>query len=511
VISYLTLYKLKKYFLLLSYNFLFTSLFLKSNTKLNQQMKNTLILFFAVCFLFSSCGKKDDKTTTDSKDKSSTNDSATIKTAEDAFLYCYSLVIMDITRRKLTNAETSGSDAAPINQFANKSEFPDYKFKEVVRPNADTYYSAAFCDLSKDALVLSLPNTNDRYYLMPMLDAYSNVFSSPGKRTTGTEAGNFLITGPNWKGTAPEGMKQVIKSPTDMIWILGRIQCNGKADGEKVVIPIQKKLKLTPVSSWGKEYIEPKGAIDPTVPKDDPNNVVGSMPIDEFFNYANKLMISNPPKPEDKSAMDLFEKIGVGPNAKFDLAKFDATTQTAMKGIPKKVYAAFDKELAAPKKLINGWNIIMKGMGSYGTDYEMRAFVTYIGLGANLPQDAVYPSSSLDQDGKPYNGANNYVIHFDKGMTPPVDGFWSLTMYDQAGYFIENPINVYAIGHGAPFKLNADGSVDIYIQNASPGKDKENNWLPSPKGEFNVMMRLYWPKEEMLNGTWTPPAIKKVN
>ena len=468
-------------------------------------MKNLLIVLFSVCVLLSSCGKKDDKPTADSMGK----DSTTIKTAEEAFLYCYSLVIMDITRKKLTNTETPGANAAPINQFANKSEYPDYTFTDVVRPNADTYYSSAFLDLSKDALVLSLPNTNDRYYLMPMLDAYSNVFSSPGKRTTGTEAGNFLITGPDWKGTVPEGMKEQIKAPTNMVWILGRIQCNGKEDGEKVVIPIQKKLKLTPLSAWGKEYTEPKGTIDPTVPKQDPNNTVLNMPIDQFFNYANTLMVSNPPKPEDKAAMDKFKTIGVAPGGKFDLSKFDAATQTAMKEIPKKVYAGFDQALAKPEKLINGWNIMMKNMGSYGINYPLRALITYAGLGANLPQDAVYPSNSLDQDGKPYSGANKYVIHFDKGMTPPVDGFWSLTMYNQAGYFIQNPINVYAIGHGAPFTYNADGSLDIYIQNESPGKDKENNWLPAPKDQFNVMMRLYWPKETMLNGTWTPPGIKK--
>lgn len=468
-------------------------------------MKKILLLPIAMLILLTSCGKKDDSTTA----KKTTADSTTIKTAEDAFLFCYSLVIMDITRRKLTNSETPTPKAAPTNQFANMSSFVDYTDKDVVRPNADTYYSTAFCDLSKEPLVLSLPNTNDRYYLMPMLDAYSNVFSSPGKRTTGTEAGNFLIAGPNWTGTPPEGMKEVIKAPTDMIWILGRIQCNGAADGEKVVIPIQQKLKLTPLSSWGKEYTAPKGTIDPTVPKTDPNSTVLNMPIDEFFNYANKLMVNNPPKLADKPAMDAFAKIGVGPNAKFDLSKFDANTHAAMKNISKKVYAAFDEQLAKPEKLINGWNIVIKGMGSYGTDYGMRSFVTYVGLGANLPQDAIYPSNSLDQDGKPYNGANKYIIHFNKGETPPVNGFWSLTMYDQQGYFIQNPINVYAVGHGAPFKYNADGSLDIYIQNASPGKDKENNWLPAPAGDFNVMLRTYWPKEVFINGQWIPPVIQK--
>ncbi len=471
-------------------------------------MKKKFVFLVAICFFISSCGKDGEKSSSDTK-SSKAGDSATVKTAEEAFLYCYSLVIMDITKRKLTNTETPSSEAAPLNQFASKSEFPTYQFKTVVRPNADTYYSTAFCDLTAEPLVLSLPNTNDRYYLMPMLDAYSNVFVSPGKRTTGTEAGNYLISNASWNGTVPDGIKEHFKAPTDLIWILGRIQCNGKEDGEKVVIPIQKKLKLTPLSSWGKEYSEPKGTVDPTVPKEDPNNYVLNLPIDQFFNLANKLMVANPPKPEDKPAMEKFAKLRVGSNAKFDLSKFDAATQSAMKDIPKKVYAAFDKQLAEPQKLINGWNIIMKGMGSYGTDYAMRAFVTYVGLGANLPQDAVYPSNSLDQEGKPYSGANKYIIHFNKGETPPVDGFWSLTMYDQAGYFIENPINTYAVGHGPAFKFNDDSSLDIYIQNESPGKEWQNNWLPAPKGEFNVMMRLYWPKETMLNGTWSPPLIKK--
>lgn len=468
-----------------------------------------LTKLFIVCMAFTislmSCKRNENSTVT------STNgiDSTSVKIAEEAFLYCYSLVIMDLTKKKLTNFVKPTADGAPINQFANKSSFPDYTFTDVVRPNADTYYSSAFCDVTNDALVFSVPATNGRYYMMPILDAYSNIFESPGSRTTGDKAGTFLITGPNWNGNVPKGMKQ-IKSPTNILWILGRIQCNGKEDGVKVVIPLQNQLKLTPLSSWGKPYTAPAGSIDASIPKEDPNTIVGSMPIDQFFNYANELMVKNQPAAADAPALEQFAKIGVAPGAKFDLSKFNTATQEALKAINKNVYAAFDAQLAKPKNLINGWNIITKDIGTYGTDYQMRAFVTYVGLGANLPQDAIYPSNSLDSSGKPYNGANKYVIHFDKGQTPPVNGFWSLTMYNQQGYFIQNPINIYAIGHGAPFVYNADGSLDIYIQNGSPGKDKQNNWLPAPKGEFNVMMRLYWPKESMLNETWTPPAINTV-
>lgn len=472
-------------------------------------MKRTLTKVVVVCMAFaasmSSCKKNEDTAAA----AGDAVDTTAVATAEKAFLYGYSLVIMDLTRKKLTNYVKPESHGAPINQFGNMSSFPDYTFKDVVRPNADTYYSTAFCDLSKDALVFSVPATNGRYYMVPMLDAYSNVFNSPGSRTTGDKAGTFLITGPKWSGTVPAGMQQ-IKAPTEMIWILGRIQCNGKEDGIKVVIPIQKQLKLTPLSSWGKAYTAPDGTVDATIPKEDPNAIVGSMPIDQFFNYANQLMVNNAPAAADAPALAEFAKIGVAPGGKFDLSKFNSATQAAMNEIPKKVYAAFNEQLAKPKNLVNGWNILIDGMGSYGTNYAMRSLVTYVGLGANLPQDAIYPSNSLDQSGKPYNGANKYMIHFAKGETPPVNGFWSLTMYDQQGYFIENPINVYAVGHGAPFTYNADGSLDIYIQNESPGKDKQNNWLPAPKGEFNVMMRTYWPKESMINRTWSPPAITTV-
>ena len=321
--------------------------------------KSLLVTSLAMMFIASSCNNGTKDTAATASTSTSGVDTASVKIAEDAFLFGYSLAIMDITRKKLTNYETPGPNGAPINQFGNKNSFPDYTFKDVVRPNADTYYSLAFCDLAKEPLVFSIPASNGRYYLMPMLDAYTNVFNSPGTRTTGDGAGNYLLTGPKWTGTVPAGITQ-IKAPTDIIWIAGRIKCDGKADGEKIVIPFQKKLVLTPLSAWGKPYTAPKGAVDATVPKEDPNNFIGSMPIDKFFNYVNELMVNNPPATEDKAAMDLFAKIGVAPGAKFDINKFDTATQAAMQEIPKKVYAAFDQELAKPKQLFNGWNILIK-------------------------------------------------------------------------------------------------------------------------------------------------------
>ncbi len=224
-------------------------------------------------------------------------------------------------------------------------------------------------------------------------------------------------------------------------------------------------------------------------------------------------MAANQPPAMDSVALAKFATIGVGPGLKFDLSSFDTTTQASLKELPEMVIDYINEILTSGRlnPPVNNWNVAYKGFGNYGTNYDLRAIVCYAGLGANIPEDAVYPASAKDADGSPYTGANKYVLHFDKGQTPPVHGFWSLTMYNNEGYFIENPINRYAIGNRNPLKFNADSSLDLYFQNKSPGKDKETNWLPAPPGPFNLMLRMYWPAEVFLSGNWTPPAVKKVN
>jgi DNA sulfur modification protein DndE len=174
------------------------------------------------------------------------------------------------------------------------TKFPDADFKDVVRPNADTYYNTASLDLSNDAMVLEVPNTNGRYYLLPILDAWTNVFISPGKRTTGTEAQKYLITGPQWKGTVPAGLEE-IKAPTNLVWMIGRVQVNSAEDGKNVVVPLEKKITLTPLASYGKPYTAPKGTIDPTVSTLSPNEQLENMSIVDYFKYVNTLMVANPP------------------------------------------------------------------------------------------------------------------------------------------------------------------------------------------------------------------------
>lgn len=469
----------------------------------------SLFYVLTISIVLTSCGQSQEK----SKTNNDTATGNTIETAREAYQFGYPLVVMYVSKQVMTNVErpvTEGRLLAPANQLANANTFPNDKFRDVVRPNNDTYYSMAWLDLKQEPVVLELPNTNERYYLFPLLDAWSNVFFSPGKRTAGTEAQTYLISGPKWTGNVPTGMKQV-KAPTDIVWLVGRTQVNSEKDGAAVVKKIQEGYKLTPLSAYGKAYTPPPGTIDKTIPQKAPNDIVTGMSITDYFNLLNKLMIDNPPAPADAEMMKKLAPLGIAPGATFDLSKFSQEEQDSMSALPGWAKTELHKSGLRSAKAINGWSVNY-GLGSYGTDYKLRSGIAYGGLGANLDADAMYPGSFTDADGQPYDGSkHNYVLHFDAGKQPPVHAFWSLTMYSSEGFLVTNPINRFAIGDRNPLKKNADGSLDIYIQKENPGKDKENNWLPAPNGPFNLLLRMYWPKEEMLNKQWSPPPVKKQN
>lgn len=430
----------------------------------------------------------------------------------EAVVYGLPLVIMDITRAKTTNVAAPGGFDAPVNQFVHVRAFPDASFKDVVRANVDTLYSSAWLDLSKEPMVLSVPDTRGRYYLMPMIDAWTNIFASPGKRTTGTKAGHFAITGPGWSGRLPAGVQE-LKSPTNMVWIIGRTQTNGPKD-YAAVHAIQNGYRLVPLSSFGKSNAAPKGEVDPAVDmKAPPVDQLKKMTTESFFNRLAQLLKSNPPPASEAAVLAKLAKIGVVPGEKFDPSKLDPVVA---KGLQNAFPVAMEKLEAASKETgapVNGWRVPPMVLGDFGTEYGVRAVVSLIGLGANLPADAVYPSAFVDGDGQPLNGAHRYVLHFEKGATPPVSAFWSVTMYDAQSFFVDNNLSRYAISSWMPLKRNADGSLDIYIQHASPGKDKETNWLPAPNGDFNVTLRMYWPtdkKPSILDASWKPSAIRRV-
>lgn len=429
-----------------------------------------------------------------------------------AYLYGFPLVVMDVTRQVSTGVPSPQGARAPVNQFAHVMKYPDASFKDVVRANVDTLYSVVWLDLSREPQVLSVPNTDGHYYLMPILDAWTNVIASPGTRTTGSGAGTFAITGPDWKGTLPVGITEEIKSPTNMCWIIGRTQANGPKE-YAVVNAIQKQYTITPLSAFGQEYSPPGGMpVDPNVDlKTPPLEQVQRMDAGDFFNRLALLLKANPPAAADAPTIVKLAKLGIEPGEAFEIAKVDPEIAAGLRRAARDAMPLLKKALELTGRKENGWSTFPPNIGNYGTDYKTRAAVALIGLGANARQDAVYPTAYEDGDGRPLDGANSYVLHFEKDATPPANAFWSLTMYDSESFFVPNPINRFNLAAWMPLKYNKDGSLDLFFQAKSPGKDKESNWLPSPaSGAFSVTMRVYWPKEPALNGTWTPPPVNKL-
>ena len=434
----------------------------------------------------------------------------TAQIGADAYIYGYPLITMEMTRRVMTNVATPKGKYAPMGQFANLRSFPSPADREVTAPNADTLYSLAWLDVSTEPWIFSIPDAADRYYLMPMLDAWTDVFENPGKRTTGTGPQKYAITGPGWSGTLPEGVAEY-KSPTAMVWILGRTYCTGTPEDYEKVHAFQDQLSLVPLSAYGKSYAPPVGRVDPGVDMKTPvREQVNRMNAASYFKLLADLMKENPPTAADAPMLARMAQVGIVPGEEFDLAKLDPAVAKILREAPKaaqQMMVAYFDQVAKP---INGWRYSVN-LGVYGTDYLLRAYTTSVGLGANRPQDAVYPLSDADSKRRPYIGSARYVLHFDKEQMPPVNGFWSLTMYDEKYFFVPNAIQRYSIGPRDQLKPNADGSVDLYLQKTSPGKEKDSNWLPAPAGRFVLIMRLYWPKEAVLDGSWRVPAVKKLD
>jgi hypothetical protein len=425
-----------------------------------------------------------------------------------AYLYFYPLITMDITRKVFTNVEPGKEfGRGPMNTFQSMPAYPAASDKGVVRYNFDTLYSAAWLDMTKEPMIVSVPDTNGRYYLLPMLDMWTDVFASPGWRTTGTQAGNFLITPPGWNGETPSGMTR-IDAPTPYVWIIGRTKTDGPQDYD-AVHKIQAGLKVTPLSQ---NYSPPTVKIDPSVDMKTPPKVqVDAMPAEKYFAYAAELLKTIPPHITDQPMIAQLKKIGFEPGKSYELDKANPVIRKALENAPEDAQQLMAWKVPTLARVVNGWSINTDTMGVYGNYYLKRAIVTQLGLGANLPEDAIYPVNLADESGKPLDGTNKYELHFDKGETPPADAFWSVTLYDAEGFQVANSLNRFNLASWMPLKSNADGSLDLYFQNESPGTDKEANWLPAPKTAFNLLMRLYAPRSEALTGKWNPPPVTRVS
>ena len=430
-----------------------------------------------------------------------------VRIVEDAYLFGFPIVLMEVTRQITTNVPAGLKPGfGPMNLFTHMQAFPPGDFKEVVRPNFDTLYSILWFDLSDEPIVISVPDTAGRYYMLPFMDMWTDVFALVGRRTTGTAAGQYALVGPGWSGTLPDGVER-IDAPTSIGWVVGRTQTNGTAD-YAAVREVQDGFVATPLSAW------PAAPAVPTSMQDDSIDMT-TAPVDQVLSLSGAellrrtadLMLHHPPHLVDQPLLARMRRLGLVAGEPFDIDALDTGTRDAIEAGAVSAQARMER-LTAMHPVVDGWSQPTFTMGVYGTDYWRRAIIAKIGLGANLVEDAVYPVLFHDAAGNTPVGEVDYVLHFDADALPPVDAFWSVTMYDGDGFTAPNDLDRYALGDRDPLVYNADGSLDLYLQHTDPGDDRRANWLPAPAGSLGITMRLYDPRPEVLDGTWTPPPLR---
>ena len=478
---------------------------------------NWALAFALIAAVFTGC--KSGGAQKPSKGKRGLTSRQAVEIADEAYIFGYPLLIMDLTRRVTTNVREPEGLRAPTGQFAHERAFPLPSSHDARVPNAETLASMVWLDVSREPWVLSFPDMKGRYCLFSLFDGWSSVFAAPGKRTTGTGPFKCAITGPGWKGKLPKGVKEY-KSPTSLVWMLGRIYCADTAEDYAAVHALQDQLSAVPLSSYGKAYTPPAGQVSPAIDMGRPVvEQVNMLGIANYFNWLAMLMKDNPPAEEDRPMLKKMARLGIVPGKPFDIGRLDPAIIEVLQYVPNSAHAKIlDWLKAEPTNKAkgkpgdwnsqDGWKWTLK-TGVYGTDYTQRALLAAIGLGANVPQDTFFAASMVDGAGQPYSGDFRYVMHFPPGQAPSANGFWSLTMYDGEYFFVSNPLSRYTLSARDHLKFNLDGSLDFYIQQHPPGADAEANWLPAPEGRFMLMLRVYWPKESLLKGLWKNPPVKR--
>ncbi|WP_136604317.1 DUF1254 domain-containing protein [Paenibacillus dokdonensis] len=406
-----------------------------------------------------------------------------------AYIYGYPLVVMEQTKEKMLRTR------APLNQFYYSTALASPAYKDIVTPNSSTLYFTSWLDLSKGPVVLKLPaNPDNRYYSVQMMDAYTNTFQNVSNRMTMDKAGKVVIAGPSWhwKTSYPK-----IIAPTNTVWLVGRVEVNGKEDEAKAAA-FEQLFTLNPLSHQPLKA-EQQGVSLPDLEKH---------PL-AFFEIMTDAMKKNPPSPNEQVLLDQFKLIGIDAAKGFDATGLDPAT---IAGLERAVWDGQNIIEKAgswvPKE--NGW-VVGYDVGMYGDHFLVRALVAYSGLAANVPSEELYARTFEDGKGKPLNGSHEYMLHFDKDQLPAADGLWSLTMYGADFYLVPNPIQRYAIGDlTKELQYNPDGSLDIYIQRAPP-QGKQSNWLPAPDGNFNLVLRVFAPKPEMLEKRYQVPPVMPKN
>lgn len=430
------------------------------------------------------------------------------KNAAQAYVYGYPLVLMNETR-KITVGDQ-------FNRIKHTRTFPDHTFRRVVRINLDTLYSTIWLDLSGGPVVIGLPDSEGRYYVMPIHDSWTNVIASIGSRTTGHAAHKVLVAGPEWQGTVPDGMT-LVRSPTTIAWAIGRIETPG-GDDMAGAHAFQDGMTVQTLAAFhaGGPVNAPLYA---TADENTNNPKVAAdayRPLALFAELADLLAVNGPLAADGPMVDGPLKALGIIPGQPFDKSAWSPVQEQAMGAGIKRAQQAMLGVRDKVKKSPTFWSGMPGGvrLGAYGTRYPLRAYVARVGLGANEPEDAVYPNTLQDASGNPLYSNKRYRIRFPSGELPPVNAFWSLTLYNETFYLAKNPINRHALGGRNGLAVNADGSVDIYIQADEPEGVALSNWLPAPNPEasatFALNMRLYWPKDRVLDGSWKMPGVEVV-
>ena len=427
------------------------------------------------------------------------------KQSVDAYLFGYPLVLMDATRLDMKNLYDGNSDN---NEIHHLRELPNHEFRSVVRPNNDTLYSVVWFDLREQPQVIAAPDMGDNYYVLPFMDAWTNVFSTIGTRTTGNDAKQFVLVGPDWEEPIPETLHR-INSPTNMVWMIARTEVKDLTEPQNV-FDLQDQFRITDLGGWKKDQWKTPPLERSMLPADSdklsPPQWVASLDANRFFSKFSGLLAQQYPTAKDLPALENLKNLGIVAGENFSVNPLKAWIMDHAIRI---AHEKLVETSAHRQPNEDNWFVIRKGIGRYDQDYKTRAFVAMFGLGALPPEEASYPNTRHDSSQQVLSGKHRYRIHWNNNELPPVGAFWSLTIYDSAGYMIENSINRYRLGSNNELNWNADGSLNLQLQNAAPDT-QDANWLPVPEGEFNMVLRMYWPDESFLQGQWQLPVIERL-
>jgi hypothetical protein len=468
--------------------------------------------------LLGACSKPDDTVTQAAKKEAAAGvpapSIAEVKAiAEDGFVYGLPLVMNYAVMNEFVVDKNSGQYKAPFNTIANEARVFTYKDTAVVTPNSDTPYSMLWLDLRAEPMVISVPAVDKkRYYSVQLTDGNTYNYGYIGSRATGSDPGDYLVVGPDWQGEKPAGIKQVFRSTTPFALTIFRTQLFN-ADDMPNVEKVQAGYQARPLSAFLNQ------PAPPAAPKIDflPATTAGIK--DNFFDYLDAALQYVPETAEDREIRARLASIGIGPGKKFAFKDLSLEHKAAILLAMKEGDDKVDAFLKTGMKDINGWKVgsLFGDAAFYSGDWLKRAAAAKGGIYGNDAVEAMYPMTRVDGSGAMLDASkHNYTLTFPAGQLPPVNAFWSVTMYDgKTQLLIESPINRYLINSPMlpSMKKNKDGSLTLYIQKDSPGKDKEANWLPAPDGEVYLVMRLYWPKETPPSilpageGTWQPPAL----